>query len=130
MVPPEMTATMRDARDAVSVSLTRSQLMRVELRRDVRRILARQHRQDLVERAPRQIVIGVRLAHHVEERGTRPIVIYGHDGDDDLRQHVERILHDARRLDVSVLHRTDDGEHLEGVVAECGHEDAATHGLE
>ena len=47
----------------------------VELRRDVGRILPRQHRQHFVERRARECVVRIRAADEIEERRARPIVV-------------------------------------------------------
>ena len=72
---------------------------RLELRRDVRRIFAGEHRQHFVERAARQSVVRIRSPNEIEQVAAFPIV-HRHRRDDHLRQYIERILHDVRRLDV------------------------------
>ena len=70
-------------------------------------------------------MIWIRAAHQLEERRARPVLDRGRR-DDHLREDVERVLHDACRLDVAIVHSAHDGEHLHAVVAERRDEDAAT----
>ena len=48
---------------------------RVELRGDVGRILARQHREHFVERRARELMVRIRAPHEIEQRGARPVVV-------------------------------------------------------
>ncbi len=122
---------MRDAARGVSVSVTRSQLSRASSSAATSDgYFPDEHRQHFVERGARQLVVRIRAAHEIEQRRARPIVVDGDDGDDDLREHVERVLNDARRLDVAVAHRANDGEHLHRVVAKSRNEHAAADGVE
>ena len=71
-------------------------------------------------------MIRIRAADEVEQVGRRPLV-HRDRRDDDLREHVQRVMHDARRLDVTVPHCVDDAGHLHGIVEEGRHEHASTH---
>ena len=51
-------------------------------------------------------------------------------GHDQLREHIERILHDARRLDVTGPHRLQDHELFQRIIAERGDEDTTTQRVE
>ena len=103
---------------------------RVELRGDVGRILAREHRQHFVERRAGERVVRVRRRTRSNSAALVQSSSIGDDRDDDLREHVERVLDDARRLDVAVAHRAHDGEHLHRVVAKRRDEHAAAHRVE
>ena len=103
---------------------------RIELGGDVGRILAGEHRQYFVERRARERVIRVGPANEREQRGTRPIVVDRYGCDDNLREHVERVLDNARRLDVAIAHAAGDGDCLERVVTKGRDKDAATHRVE
>ena len=75
-------------------------------------------------------MIRVCLPNKLEELRARPLVIDGDGGDDDLGKHVERVLHDARRLHIARPHASADRQRLRGVVTKRRHEDAATHCLQ
>ena len=95
--------------------------LRFQRGRDVRRILAGQHRQRLVERGARQAMVRIRAPHEHEQLVGVPIVD-ARRGDKHLTQDVERVLHHMGRLDVAIPHRVLDGEDLQAVVAERRHE--------
>ena len=57
-------------------------------------------------------------------------LVRGNHGDDELRQHVERVLHDVRGFDVSRSHRFEDRQLLQRVVTEGRDEDSPAHRVE
>ena len=102
---------------------------RLELRRQLRRIFSRQHRQHLVEHRAREPVIRIRAAHEGERIACGPVVD-AHHRHDALREHIERILNRARWLDVARAHRLHDRRALDEVVAEGRDHDAVAHRAE
>jgi hypothetical protein len=103
---------------------------RIELRGDIRGIFSGQHRQHLVERCSRQLMIRVGAANEVEQPGAGPVVVGSDRGHDDLGEHVEGILHHSRGLDVTRAHGTDNGEQLHRIVAKRRNEHSAADRVE
>ena len=76
-------------------------------------------------------MVRVALPHEVEQAVARPFRrVTRDDGDDELRQHVERILHHLRRLNVAGPHGVENRHLLECVVTKGGDEDATADGVE
>ena len=72
---------------------------RVELRRDVRRVLAGEHGERLVEGGARQRVVRVGAAHEGVQVGRRPLRLVRRDHrDDELREHVELQSPDGQKI--------------------------------
>ena len=96
---------------------------RFKLGGDVARILAGEHGEGFVERRARERMVRVRATHEVEERRAGPIGLGGNDGDDDLREHIERILHHACWLHVAGAHGVEYRELLQRIVTKRWNED-------
>ena len=100
---------------------------RPQLRELVGRIASRQHVEDALERAAAQVGKRRRPPDEREEVVHRPGVAR-RDGDDLLREHVERVARIARRFDRAVVHRPGDGGAGHEVAAELGKDDAFADG--
>ena len=100
---------------------------RAKLAELLRGVLAAEHPEQRVEVRSRQVGEARRAADDCVEVVDRPFVDARH-GDDLLRKHVERVLGDADRLDVGLLHALRHGRRLEEVAAPLG-DDPADGGL-
>src|SRR6266404_1484528 len=97
---------------------------RLQFGSDVGWILPGQHRRDFIERTTRQLMIGIGSSHKMEEVFASPVV--DRDGGyDHLGKHIERILHNVSRFDVSSAHRGNYRCDLQRIVAEGRYEYSA-----
>ena len=96
---------------------------RAELGELLRRVAARQHVEDVLELLAREVAERVGAPHELVQLVNRDLLVGG-NGDDLLRQDVERVAGDARLLDGAFAHALGDDGRLEQVGAELG-EDAA-----
>ncbi len=99
---------------------------RPQLGEVVRRIPPGEHVQHAVEGGSRQLAIGRRLPHEIEELGCAAR-FRGNHGDHVLGEHVERIAGDGRGLDGTGVHPVDDDGGLEQIAAMLG-EDPRSRG--
>ena len=97
-----------------------------QLRELVRRVAAGEHVEHVLELLQGEVGEGVGAADELVQRRHLDLLL-GHDRDDLLREHVERVARDPRLLDLAAAHRLRDDSGLEQVGAELG-EDAALRG--
>ena len=118
--PPRAGAAADDAGGAVPDD------PRPQLGELVRRVAAGEHVEHVLELLQREVGEGVGAADEPVQLRDLDLLL-GHDRDDLLREHVERVARDPRLLDLAAAHRPRDDGRLEQVGAELG-EDAALRG--
>ena len=118
--PPRAGAAADHARRAVPDDA------RPELGELVRRVAAGEHVEHVLELGEGEVGERIGAADELVQRRDLDLVL-GDDGDDLLREHVERVARDLRLLDLAAAHRAGDDRRLEQVGAEL-REDAALGG--
>ena len=117
-------------RAARIVPATRSQTMRGRSSANsCRRVAAVQHVEHVLELAALEVGVGPRAPDEGVELVDRHALLPGarRDGDDLLRQHVERVARHHRRLDEALAHAPRHDGALEQVGAELGEDASARH---
>ena len=92
-------------------------IARLELRELVGRVAAREHVEHVLELCAREVGERIGAADEVVQLADLDLLLRG-DGDDLLREHVERVARDHRLLDLAGEHPLGDDRRLEQVGAE------------
>ena len=115
---PRIAPALDAARDAVPDD------PRLQLGELVGRVRAGQHREDALERLATERLEGRGARHHLRDLVHGPAVHHRHRHDL-LREHVQRVARQGRRLDRALVHPLGDDGHLEQVAAVLGEDHAA-----